>query len=179
MYRSHDAAFGALYFGSRATPGAWRFDAPSGEYGVLYAGADPAAAFIETFGHETGARVPPFVTRTELERRHLSELHASRPMRLVDLRGPGLARMGADGALATGLDYGLTQRWSRALHAHPRRPDGLLFRARHDPSRHAIALFDDRVADALSSQSLGSLAAPKNVVLLGHLLDRYKFALLP
>ena len=27
----------------------YRFDAPDGEYGVLYVGADPHVAFIETF----------------------------------------------------------------------------------------------------------------------------------
>lgn len=161
------------------TPGAWRFDAPTGVYGVLYAGEDVAAAFIETFGHATGARVPPFVTERELAARRFSRLEASRPLRLVDIRGSGLARMGADGGLSAGEDYTHTQRWSEALYDHPRIPDGILFRARHDLAKSAVALFEDRVGGGLTETSLGTLLDPSNASELGGGLERYKFGLVP
>src|SRR6478735_5682570 len=47
--RDHDP----LFFGRS---GLNRFDAPAGEYGVLYAGESVECAFIETFGSATGIR---------------------------------------------------------------------------------------------------------------------------
>jgi hypothetical protein len=45
-YRSHPTRRGAVYFGRNR---AYRFDAPDGEYGLLYAGGDPHVVFIESF----------------------------------------------------------------------------------------------------------------------------------
>ena len=45
-YRSHPTRRGAIHFGRNR---AYRFDAPDGEYGVLYVGADPHVAFVESF----------------------------------------------------------------------------------------------------------------------------------
>ena len=155
-----------------------RFDAPTfgpaSEFGVCYAGMDAHGAFIETFGHATGVRV---VTVAELEVRELSLVHASRSLRLVDLRAEGLARIGADAELTSGSDYPLARRWAAALHDHPAQPDGLLYLARHDPSRSSIALFD-RVAPVLRSERLGPLTSPSQATRLGEILDTYRFGLL-
>ena len=45
--RIHRVAKAPLYFGKS---GASRFDAPAGEFGVLYVGRDAHCAFIETYG---------------------------------------------------------------------------------------------------------------------------------
>lgn len=169
--RSYRLAYTPLYFGCS---GRERFDAPDGRYGVCYAGDDDACAFIETFGHQTGRRV---VTVSELLGRGRARLTAGRPLRLVDLRGPGLARLGADNALAAGSDYGTAQAWSAALWSHPAAPDGLLYWARHDPSLTAVALFD-RVELALVWEELGSWYDPAYRRDLGALLDRYNFGLI-
>ncbi len=87
-----------LYF-SRS--GNNRFDSPAGEYGVLYLGQDEHYAFVGTFGHATGVR---FVTMTALRARGLVRVEVRRPLRLVDLTGPGLAHLGADERLCAG-DY--------------------------------------------------------------------------
>ncbi len=76
-----------------------RFDAPDGEFGVLYAGKDERCAFIEVFGHATGMR---FVEQSELAARGLARIAPRRPLRLVNLTGEGLARLGADARLDLG-----------------------------------------------------------------------------
>jgi hypothetical protein len=169
-WRIHRVERDPIFFGRT---GESRFDAPGKEYGVLYVGADTHAAFIETFGHATGVR---FVTEAELRAREVSAVVSSRPLRLVDLRSNGLARMGADSALTSGLDYGLAQRWARAIYRHPRRPDGLLCRARHDPKRLTAAIFD-RAANVVSAKRVGSLLLPQHAPLLADLLDTYRFGL--
>jgi RES domain-containing protein len=172
--RIHSASHGAIFFGRKLTPGDNRFDAPAGEFGVLYVGRDAHCAFVETFLHATGVR---FVTTAELSRRTLSVVEARRPLRLVDLRGRGLARMGADGALTAGTDYALTQKWSKAIHDHPRQPDGILYRARHDPSRSAAAIFE-RVQPELRTHGVGKLSDAARTNLLADILDTYEVGLL-
>jgi hypothetical protein len=169
--RIHDARFGPIWYGKAASN---RFDAPAGEFGVLYLAKDAHGAFIETFGHDTG-RVP-FVTESELRARGLAWVAAKRPLNLVDLRGEGLARLGADAEMTSGGDYGLSRRWARAIHDHPRAPDGILYRARHDPARTCAALFE-RADAGLTAKRVGSLLDPKNRKLLGDILDTYGYGL--
>ncbi|MBI4493188.1 MAG: RES family NAD+ phosphorylase [Chloroflexi bacterium] len=167
VFRIHSAVRDPLHF-SRSGTG--RFDAPHGEYGVVYVGSDVYCAFIETFGRALGYRL---VTRAELEARAMAAITLSRPLRLVDLSGAGLAALGADGRLCTG-DYAIAQRWSLAFWLHPERPDGLLWRSRFDPSRTCVGLYH-RVESALAIASLGSLAHQRHATLLRDLLDAYQF----
>ncbi|MDQ2827943.1 MAG: RES family NAD+ phosphorylase [Chloroflexota bacterium] len=166
--RIYRRAYDPLYFGRT---GDNRFDAPDGEYGVLYAGNDTHCAFVETFG-DLGRRD---VTTSQLDARCLARLETGRPLTLIDLTGPGLARLGADERLCSG-DHGVAQQWALALWAHPSRPDGLLYRARHDPSRYRVALYD-RVADTVRVTPQGSLSEARNRAMLADLLDTYTFAL--
>jgi hypothetical protein len=170
--RVHSVGRDPLYFGGLPRN---RFDAPAGEFGVLYAAGDPHGAFIETFGHATGVR---FVTAAELRACGLATIAAARPLRLVDLRGEGLARMGADSQLTSGPDYDLARRWARAIHDHPRRPDGILYRARHDLARSCVAIFD-RASPVITAHRLGTLLRRGRQKLLADILDTYKFGLLP
>lgn len=176
-WRLHRCAYGAIYFGKSGTN---RFDAPGGEqgeFGVLYAAADAYGAFIETLGRATGANR---VDMQLLRETCLSRLTTVQPLKLVDLRGPGLARLGADERLCAGDDYELCGRWALALYHHPVRPDGLYFRARHDPARFSLALFSrDATAQGIQAQSQGALTDPANTALLAEILDRYQFQLLP
>jgi len=169
-FRVYRLQHAPLYF-SRS--GNNRFDPPAGEYSVLYLGQDEHCAFIETFGHPTGVR---FVTVSALRTRGLARIEARRPLRLVDLTGPGLARLGADERLCSG-DYGSAQRWALALQRHPERPDGLCYRARHDPSRLCAAVYN-RAAKSLKVVRLGSFTATANEHLLAELLETYAFGLL-
>ena len=138
LFRTHLHGIAPLYFGRT---GRNRFDDPEGKYGVLYAARDPFGAFIETFGQETGTRT---VGVGELKMRCLTEFYPVTPLSLVDLCGQGcLARIGADGRLFAG-NRAIARRWSRAIYEHPDhlKVHGILYPARHNHTRAAVALFD-------------------------------------
>jgi hypothetical protein len=167
-YRSHPALRSAIYFGRKR---AYRFDAPDGEYGVLYAGADPHVAFIESFQI---AGIHPAITESKLKERSISRIRTHGPVRLVNLAESGaLTRIGADARIFT-ASYTVSQHWSRAIETHPERPDGILYRPRHDPARFAAALFD-RIAERIGAESLGTWLDQR--ALLAEVLDTYGVAL--
>ncbi len=116
------------------------------------------------------------MTVSALRRRFFTQIRPQAPLRLVDLMGPGLARRGADARLTTG-GYRVAQRWALALFQHPERPDGLYYRARHDPARECAAIFD-RAAPLLVTAGQICLADPSHANLLAGLLDAYGFGLL-
>jgi hypothetical protein len=60
---------------------------------------------------------------------------------LVRLHGAGLQQLGLDDAISTG-PYAPCGAWSDGLCAHPEKPDGLIFRSRHDPDRLCVAVFE-------------------------------------
>ncbi len=169
FFRIHQKQHGAVFYGCT---GCNRFDDWQQKFGVLYAGLDEYAAFIETHGQRMGVNA---VTEAELRARCLTVLTSGRLLSLMDITGPGLAALGADNRLAT-ADHEIAQRWSRAVWEHPARSDGILFRSRHDPSRMSVAIFDRGVI--WQEKSLGSLTESSNTALLAALLEQYHFALL-
>jgi hypothetical protein len=84
--------------------------------------------------------------------------------------GPGLTTIGADERLCAG-NYDVSQRWARAIYEHPSRPDGIYYRARHDPSQRSAAVFD-RAARVITIEPDGSLLL--DATLLSQLLRRYQ-----
>lgn len=169
-YRIHGRDRDPLFYGRS---GANRFDSPADEYGVLPVGTDAFCAFIETFGHVAGRRR---VTSTQLNTRSLAIIDSASVLRLVDLTGPGLARLGADERLCAG-DYDAAQQWSAAFHDHPEQPDGLLNRSRHDASRLCAAIYE-RTGRVLAASHTNSLTAPDARNLLATLLETYGFELI-
>jgi hypothetical protein len=166
LFRIHKSADGARYFGRSAK---WRFDDPTSSYGTLYAGLLPRVAFAEVFLGGPGA----FVALSELADRSLCSFTALRAVRLVALHGRHLAVLGAN-ALVTSGPYALSQRWSRALHDHPGRPDGIAYRAAHDNDEFAAVVFE-RASAAIDEGS--STALLGDLVLLGEILDHYQAAI--
>lgn len=173
LIRIHEKSHNPLYF---SKSGNNRFDAPKGEFGVLYAGRDEYSAFIETFGSATGVN---FVTDEDLEERGMAEIVISRsePLRLVDLTDEGLARMGADDRLCTG-EHAVAQIWSLALYLHPESPDGIWYPTRHDLSRRSAAIFH-RARKKIKAvvKLVNSFANPRHQQLLEKLLEYYDFGL--
>jgi hypothetical protein len=168
-YRSHPTRRGAIHFGRNRL---YRFDAPDGEYGVLYAGADPHVAFIESFQI---AGIHPVVTESTLKERSLSRIRIRGPVQLVNLAESGaLTRIGADARIFT-ASYTISQRWSKAIQIHPDRPDGILYRPRHDPARLAAAFFD-RITDRVRAETLGTWLDQRAA--LAEVLDTYGVGLL-
>jgi hypothetical protein len=170
-FRSHSIDHGPIFYGRNAR---FRFDHPLREYRVLYVAEDAFGAFVETFGQFISIpSLPRRITSEELLIRALSEIVADRPVRLVDLTGPGLARIGADARLFAG-NYNESQVWSSALHSHPSRIDGLLYPTRHDPRRKAAAIFTELIGWAhLSRRTWLSLGLE-----LRNILSEYNFSLI-
>jgi hypothetical protein len=161
-----------IYFGKN---NGYRFDAPRGEFGVLYAAETPEGAFLETCVRERPAG--NLFVLSYFQERKLTKISLQKPLRLVDLTGPGLSLLGADNRLTTG-SYRIAQRWSRAFWSHADCPSGILYCSRLNPSLRSIALFD-RAAIGLSPSDCGPLADPRNLVFLAEMLNRYQLALDP
>jgi hypothetical protein len=149
-----------------------RFDAPAAEFGVLYAAIDAHGAFIETFG-DTFVRT---VSTASLRERSWAKIDLPRDLRLIDLSGSGLPQIGADERLCSGA-HDIAQRWSLAIWQHPAAVDGLYYRARHDPSRLSVAIFD-RAQSGVAVRTDGGLTDDRHRDLLAAILDVYQFALL-
>lgn len=166
-WRVHRAELGPIHFGRERLS---RFDAARQEFGVLYMAASPAGAFVESVGWYTGARI---MSAHKLRSRRLCQIWANGPLTLVDLTGPGLAVLGADARLCAGA-HGVAQRWSSAMHRHPGRPDGVLYRARHDPSELCVALYE-RAGNRILAGDRGGLADEALSPLIDALLIRYEY----
>lgn len=171
-YRVYRCARDPRFFGRT---GQFRFDAPGAEYGVLYMARSHEGAFIETFGSVVRVHAGRnYLDEQTVQERCWARVTSGRPLRLVDLTGQGLARIGADERLCAGA-YTVSQSWSRALWAHPEAPDGLYYRARHDPSQYSVALFE-RADPAISIEGEGAVGAHPR--LLARILRRYAIALI-
>jgi hypothetical protein len=138
--RIHAAGKHALWFG----PGAGdqplnRFDDPNGRFRVCYLGTTAEVCFAETFLRNPPVRI---LALDDLAGRSIATLELRRDLRLVPLHGRNLARLGVTAELASGGDYLASQLWSRALWEHQDRPDGILYRARHDDSALFVALYN-------------------------------------
>lgn len=150
-----------------------RFDAPGGEYGVLYAAETFDGSFIETFGDVS----PKTVTVNSLTARGVATVAPKRELALVDLAGAGLSQLGLDGRICTG-DHELSQEWSSALWAHPSHPDGICYAARHDASQRSVALFD-RASSVVATTAMGGLMDGPQRSATAKAIEKYGFVLLP
>lgn len=137
LYRFYSLGFDPVYFD---TSGLGRLNAPDGSYGVLYATQRLQGAFAETFLRAPGRRL---IDPALLGRKGLVQLEVIRPMDLIAFDGPGLPILGATAEVVHGgLPYDTSQAWSKALKAHPIKPRGIAYSARHDPSETCYALFE-------------------------------------
>lgn len=168
-YRSHKSEHDAVFFGRRR---AQRWDAPKGNFGVLYLGASEYSAFMESIGR--GVLQTRFIPASLLKGYHLTKIRCSRDLALVDfVTSGGLTRLGAEGSLANGLGYRNSQRWSEALRSHPARLDGIYYRSRFDPALTACALYDHCAPFIEVVEDCGTWA--DQPTLLGAILDHYEF----
>ncbi len=166
--RIHLCDFAPMYFGNRRQN---RFDSKAQSFGVLYVARQLNGSFVEVFcrnkeRHVSAARLAQYC---------VSEFRASRNLKLIDLAGRGLVKMGLDARLATG-SYASSQTWSQAFYEHPGSADGILYPSRHDPKQQLAALFD-RSQSLLTVKRLGTLREHLGNDLFD-LLDHYEIALL-
>lgn len=135
-----------------------RFSDPTGAaFGVVYLAASAKAAFVETVLRDRadGRGADCVIDMAEITGRALAEVRLRAPLRLVDLTGDGPLRMGVPSDVAGARDQTLARTWSAAFHAHPDRPDGVLYPSRLNKER-CLAVYD-RALGALETASTSPL----------------------
>jgi len=134
---------------------AYRFDAPEGEYGVMYCAFSLDVCFAETLlrtrSYTRPANQPTLIGESELRSKGIAQLGTitNRTLTLADLTGSGLVRLHCDGSISTTPRYTIPRQWGLAIWKHPKQVDGIRYVSRFMNSQHAVAVFD-RVADRLS-----------------------------
>ena len=137
VHRFYTARYESVFF-DRSRDG--RLNAPDGSYGVLYVARGLEGAFAETFLRRPGAAL---IDSDLLSRKAYVRLEATSDLRLVKLAGPGFAIIGATAEVVhAGLPYDVPQAWSKALSAHPAKPQGIAYHARHDDEAMCYAIFE-------------------------------------
>ena len=127
------------YFGRT---GANRFDDPERIFGTCYFGYSLRVAIAETLLHDEIPIGNGFeVTETLMENRFVIRV-AGDALRLANLTGVPLKRLGGHADLSATVNYGVTQAWSRAVYDHPALVDGFIYMSRHLNSEKAVVLFD-------------------------------------
>jgi len=169
LYRIHRTVHYWRHFGKNASE---RFDDPMKQYGVLYVSTQTEAAFAEVFLRTLSLMV---VDEVDLRSRSLASF-AANSLRCVDLTGSGLRKLSCDNRISTEKPYTTVGLWSRALYTHPQRPDGIIYRSRHNPRFRCLALFDRCVAK-LSAGSGEELMGVTRRAWTSDQLSRYDLSL--
>ncbi len=148
----------------------YRFDAPGGEYAVLYANDTKVATFNESYA-EKRRRIPKADAK-----RHLVRITPKRPLPLVDLRDDRtLSALDLDARISVGDDYEACRQWALAFHEEWLEVCGIAYAARWGGVRTSnIALFIERCREDLELDSLGRLGEPTLEDLTLEAADRYK-----
>ena len=173
LWRIHRTSLGPIHFGKGKQ---YRFDDPKSQYGVVYAGLDEECAFLETL-----VRVPETkgnLLLSDLGMRSMTALETTKQLRFVDLRGHHLAQLRVDSKIFSYTDYSMTQLWSRAFFEHAGKLDGLLFHSRHNPERHAVAIFERAGSHCLRIQKTMGLAGPEFATTLDRIVGLYQLNLI-
>jgi hypothetical protein len=170
-WRLHLRVYGPVFFGPvPGKPPSGRFDAPDGSFTVCYLGASEEASFAEALLRGRGG----IFEDHDLEPRAFSEIESTQALRLVQLHGAGLQKIGATAAIASG-PYSASRIWSLALHNHPDQPDGISYRARHDDDMFCAAIYDRARAKLVARRTEPLL---QDLDRLRRLWTRYDFAIM-
>jgi hypothetical protein len=157
----HDS--GEPYFGKWASS---RFDSPDKKYGTLYCGQTLDAAMAETILHDEIPVDGAFPIRAEeFEKRFLVTYDGATgqgDLRMADLTGASLKRLGGDNNLSAETPYTVTQEWGAAVHAHPENVDGLIFVSKNLNDQKIVVVFD-RAKNKIGTPTYTPLAKAKGV----------------
>lgn len=163
ILRVHHSAYGATEFNPGR--GAGRFHPLGDKRGdvvpTLYGSSTISGALSETVfqrvPHEAPVKSLPVSVLMPMV---LSTLTPRRPLRLVQLRGFGLRKLGVTRLqmIESDIDqHPITRAWAAALYEHATDADGLIWMSRQHDSSEAMVLFGTRVA----RRDLEVAAAPR------------------
>jgi hypothetical protein len=140
IVRVHRKAQNAIFFGPNpGKPPQNRFDAPSGQYRVLYTARRLEGAFVETLLRHPIHRI---VKREFIEERMWTPLRLERAVTLAKIMDEGLLFHGVDASVSAIDDYSLSRKLALALYEDFPSLDGLAYRSRHNNGEICYALFD-------------------------------------
>ena len=152
IVRVHHVTRGAVFFGPSpgSRPGN-RFDAPNGEFRVLYASARLEGAFVETILRRPKHRI---LRRAFVDERAWTVLRLVSSVRLAKVFDEGLQALGVDAGEIGAEDYALSRALALRIHTEPTVFDGLAYRSRYNNGELCYAIFD-RVAagDLMATRS--------------------------
>ena len=144
---------GEPHFGKRNRN---RFDDPNrritARFGTCYLGTSLAVAIAESVLHDILPDNGWFVVPKDVLAAHFVVRFTGQPLRLADLTGAALKRLGGHAELTGTASYTKTKKWSVAVHAHPAAVDGFVYMSRHKNDEKAVVLFD-RARDKLTMLS--------------------------
>lgn len=97
--------------------------------GLVYLGSSAKVAFVETILRDSadGRGVDCVIDLAEIEKRSIATIEPITDLRLINLTGNGLLKLGVPSDVVGARDQTLAQQWSVAFHDHPDQPDGILF----------------------------------------------------
>ena len=124
----------------------FRFDDPSGVFGVTYGANRLDVAFAETVLREQGCFVDNqwIVDQVRIDERSIVRFVRpdGQPLRLADLTGSALKRLGPNNDMCASHDYSASMLVSAALHAQVPEADGIVYVSRQLNTACAVALFE-------------------------------------
>jgi hypothetical protein len=139
LFRISTHADGEPYFGRS---GGNRFDDPARAYGTCYAGLSLVTAVAESLLHDLMPRRGHYLIAAEDIERRFVHTFTGAPLRLANLTGASLNRLGGHGELSGTPGYDIPQAWSAAIFGHPAAPDGFLYMSRLMNTERAAVLFN-------------------------------------
>jgi hypothetical protein len=153
--------------------GRYRFDSPTANYGVLYTGRTFETALLEVFGDQwVTLRI---TARDFLKEFDICEIRLERRLKVVNLSGKQLNRLGTDANIFASFAYDITQKWASFFMDHPDAPHGIRYPSRKNQRLHNFALFS-------TPETIAAVTITRRYPLLDHphlfrLLQSYKVAL--
>lgn len=156
---------GEPYFGAS---GKNRFDAPGRidvargpEFKACYFGFGLNVAVAETVLHDEVADDGEFrMAPDTLASKHVITF-SGRALKLADLTGAALKRIGGHADLSGTDDYAVTQQWALAVHGNPEIFDGFIYMSRHLNTEKAVVLFDRASAKIRMRKATALLSVPE------------------
>jgi RES domain len=150
IVRCHDSRFGATEFNPGFGRG--RFhpfrDSRDAVVPSLYGASTLDGALSESIFHNVPARGSgKAIRRSVLKPMQVSTIAARRDLKLVQLHGHGLSRLGITRAElidAEARQYSRTAAWAEALYTRVEKADGLVWVSRKHETSFALVLFGDR-----------------------------------
>lgn len=126
----------------------------------LYGGETLDCAIFETVFHDVPIAAPDkYVDLADSAQRAYGHIVPLRDLKLVDLTTDGLHRLKfpkEELIASPASQYVATARWAEALHRQCADADGLLWMSRQRDRDHAVLLFGDRLAGALTGTRVGA-----------------------